>query len=154
MMDITILAIGKIKENYFAQGILEYEKRLKPYARINTIELKPFSFNENNIEKAVQTEGERIESYLRKAKEKFIIALDENGRQFNSLEFSRFLDRVEGGMIFIIGGSAGIAESIKNQANFLLSLSALTFPHELARLVLIEQLYRSAMINIGKTYHY
>lgn len=153
-MNITILAIGKIKEKYFADAIFEYIKRLSPYVIINIKELKAISFTDKNKEKAKKEEGVLILNYLNKLSGKTIIALDEHGENFPSEEFSRFLCGLNSQVIFVIGGSLGLDEKVIKKSNKLISLSKMTFPHELARLVLCEQIYRAVAINKNKTYHY
>lgn len=153
-MAITVLAVGKVKEKYFAQAIAEYSKRLKPYAVLKVVELEPVSFSGANQEKAKREEGESIAKFLEKQVDKFIIALDEGGQQFNSVKFASYLEKINKPIIFIIGGTVGLSDDVKNKADLKLSLSALTFPHELVRVILFEQLYRATTIINNKNYHY
>lgn len=153
MLDITILAIDKIKKDYFRKGFDEYTKRLKPYTKIEIKELKAESFSATSREKAKSEEAKKILNFL----DKFngtIIALDERGKIFTSIEFAKFLDTVNNPIVFVIGGALGLTDEVKKRADLIISLSAMTFPHELARVMLAEQLYRAVTITKNKTYHY
>lgn len=154
MFNITILAVGKVKEAYYRQGVDEYLKRMKPYSRITIEELPITSFNENNKEKAKEAEAQKMIKYLDKHKAKFVIALHERGQHFTSREFSKYLSNKNQEIVFIIGGSLGFSKEILSRVDAKISLSKMTFPHELARLLLCEQLYRAITIEKGKTYHY
>ena len=154
MFDITILAVGKIKEKHFAEGINEYTKRLKPYVNLKVVELVPVGFSDANREKAKTEEGKKIVNYLEKNKEKYIIILDEHGLDFTSLQFSKHLQELNKPIIFVIGGALGLSKEVLDCADYTMALSQFTFPHELARLVLAEQIYRAATIANNKTYHY
>lgn len=153
MYDIIILAIGKIKEKNFSEVIDEYLKRLKPYARITVHELPFESFSDGQGARAKEVEGERILNFLSKQRGAKIIAMDEKGDSFGSVEFSRFLD---GSLqfVFIIGGTAGLSQAVLDKAHHRIALSSMTFTHEMARLFLCEQIYRAVTINRGKKYHY
>lgn len=153
MLDIVLLTIGKIKESYYSEAASEYLKRLKPYARICLEELKAESFSESNRTAAKRIEGERIKNFLERYHGADIWLLDEAGQEFDSLLFSAKLDKLPGKIVFVLAGSLGWdKELFEGYKRF--SLSKLTFPHELARVVLLEQLYRAATIISGKTYHY
>ena len=154
MLDIEILAIGKIKAKYIKEGILEYEKRLKPFAWVQTIELPAVAFNSSNKNKAKKEEGELISQYLAKRPNAHIIFLEEKGKTFDSVEWAGFLNKISQKIIFVLGGSLGIDSKINIKPDIILSLSKLTFSHELARLVLFEQIYRAATIINNKDYHY
>lgn len=154
MLKITILAVGRIKEKYFSAAIAEYAQRLKPYAVLKVVELEPVSFSKANQEKSKREEGIAIEKFLTKQTDSFIITLDEKGKEFGSVEFSNYLDRINKPIIIVIGGTVGLANNVKGKADLILSLSALTFPHELARVVLYEQIYRAVTIAKNKNYHY
>lgn len=158
-MEINIISVGKIKENYFKKAIEEYEKRLKAYCRVNFIELKDESEGKNlsdkDIDIILDKEGKRI---LEKIKERsFIIVLDILGRSIDSVEFSKkindiMLDGISS-IDFIIGGSLGISQEVKDKANYSLSFSKFTFPHKLMKVILMEQIYRAFTIINNKTYH-
>lgn len=158
-MEINIISVGKIKEDYFKKAIEEYEKRLKAYCRVNFIELKDESEGKNlsykDIDIILDKEGKRI---LEKIKERsFIIVLDILGRSIDSVEFSKkindiMLDGISS-IDFIIGGSLGISQDVKDKANYSLSFSKFTFPHKLMKVILMEQIYRAFTIINNKTYH-
>lgn len=158
-MEINIISVGKIKEDYFKKAIEEYEKRLKAYCRVNFIELKDESKGKNlsdkDIDIILDKEGKRI---LEKIKERsFIIVLDILGRSIDSVEFSKkindiMLDGISS-IDFIIGGSLGISQEVKDKANYSLSFSKFTFPHKLMKVILMEQIYRAFTIINNKTYH-
>ena len=154
MFDITIVAVGKIKEKYFAEAINEYIKRLKPYANLKVVELVPVSFNNTNRAKAKTEEGKKIAAYLEKNNEKYIIILDEHGLDFTSHQFAKYLQELNKPIVFVIGGALGLSQEVLDYADYTMALSQFTFPHELARLVLAEQIYRAATIVNNKTYHY
>ena len=153
MLDITLLAIGKIKDKSYSVLMTEYLKRLKPYVRLKIIELEAVSFSPNMREKAKRLEGERIENFLSKYKENALVyLLAERGDMFNSIELANWLNK-KSPLIFVLGGALGFSDSLYE--NYLsLSLSPLTFPHELARVVFLEQIYRATTILQKKSYHY
>ena len=158
-MEINIISVGKIKEDFFKKAIDEYEKRLKAYCRVNFIELKDESEGKNlsdkDIDIILDKEGKRI---LEKIKERsFIIVLDIKGKSIDSVEFSKkindiMLDGISS-IDFIIGGSLGISQEVKDKANYSLSFSKFTFPHKLMKVILMEQIYRAFTIINNKTYH-
>ena len=154
MLDITILAVGKIKEKYFAEAINEYTKRLKIYAAMKVVEIESTSFSSGNREKAKKEEGEKILKYLKKNEGKHIIILDEHGLDFTSQQFSKYLQEINKPIVFVIGGALGLSQEVLDIADYTMALSQFTFPHEMARLVLAEQIYRASTIANNKTYHY
>ena len=143
---IKIICIGKIKEKYLTDGINDYLKRLTKYHKIELIELK-----DSDIKK----EKEEILKVLNK--DSYIISLAIEGKEYKTLELSEKIDNLltngKSNITFIIGGSDGIDEEIKNISNELLSFSKLTFPHGLFRLILLEQIYRIFKIQNNETYH-
>lgn len=142
---IKIICVGKLKEKYLVMGVEDYLTRIKKYHKINLIEL-----NDSNI----NSEGDEILRYL--DKKDFIVSMDINGNNLSSLEFADFIDKTfikNSNITFIIGGSDGIREDIKNMSNYRLSFSKMTFPHGLFRLVLTEQIYRSFKILNNESYH-
>lgn len=153
MFNIAILAIGKVKDRNLAAGIEEYLKRLRPYAAVKVEEIKPEPFGASDKEKAKRSEGERLMRALEKYAGDRIFLLSEWGEEFDSLGFSEKLEKESGRMVFVIAGALGFSEEIFKK-HPKISLSKLTFPHELARLVLLEQIYRAAAIAKGKEYHY
>lgn len=156
MLKLTILAVGKIKERYFRDALDEYLKRLGPYAKINLNEVAPESFRDNGEkEKSKKSESERIMKYLDKYPTSQVILLSERGKEYDSLKFSKLLKKNENEhLIFVIGGALGYSEELLNFCEKKLALSQMTFPHEMARIVLLEQIYRAMTIAIGKNYHY
>ncbi|MBF0786977.1 MULTISPECIES: 23S rRNA (pseudouridine(1915)-N(3))-methyltransferase RlmH [unclassified Streptococcus] len=158
-MKIKIITVGKLKEKYLKDGIAEYMKRLNRFAKIDKVELA----DEKTPDKASPAENDAIlkkeaERILAKINEReYVIALAIEGRQFTSEDFSQLLatTMVKGysDITFIIGGSLGLHETVKKRANVLMSFGLLTLPHQLMRLVLIEQIYRAFMIQQGSPYH-
>jgi 23S rRNA (pseudouridine1915-N3)-methyltransferase len=155
MFNIVVLAVGKIKEKHWRTAADEYLKRLKPFARIAVEEVlsEPFR-READKEKAKQKESERLLKIVAKYSDSEIILLDERGREFSSPEFSEFFGREARRVVFVIGGALGFDQSFSKRSFTKISLSKMTLPHELARVVLLEQIYRAATIVTGKSYHY
>ena len=142
---IKIICIGKIKEKYLTEGINDYLKRISKYHKISIIELP-----DNDIEK----EGNEIITHI--DSKDYVISLAIEGNQLSSLDLSEKIDKTfisNACITFIIGGSNGIREDIKNKSNYLLSFSKLTYPHGLFRMILLEQIYRSFKILNNETYH-
>ncbi len=154
MLKITILAIGKIKNKNLLGLSSDYLKRLKPYIKLEIIELASESFSKNTKSLAKQKEGERIISFLAKRVNARVFLLAENGIQFNSREFADFLNKINEEIIFVIGGSLGFSEKVLDKYKNRISLSKMTLPHELARVILLEQIYRAITIINKKVYHY
>lgn len=154
MLDITILSVGKIKEPYFQSAVLEFCKRLGPYAKIKMASIKAEAFSDNDKVKAKENESKRILEYLTKRQDAKIILLTEEGREYTSPEFARYLGNINQPIIFVIGGSLGFSAELKARFNEHLSLSRLTFLHEMAQVLLLEQIYRATTILAGKSYHH
>ena len=154
MLDITIVAIGKMKEKNIAAALAEYQKRLAPYAKLNLVELKPEPFSEASRAKARITESNRISEALAKYNGAGVWLLAEAGKEHDSFGFAEFLEHESRPLVFAVGGALGWSEAILKKYRNHLSLSRLTLPHELARLVFFEQLYRATTIIANKTYHY
>lgn len=158
-MKIKIIAVGKIKENYLKDGINEYLLRLSAYAKTEIVEVSDSRVkdnpNESDILKVINEEGERILSKIKSGE--YVINLDLNKKEFDSVEFSKFIESklVEGGssITFVIGGSYGLSQKVKDRANYSISLSKMTFLHQMTRLILLEQIYRSFKILNNETYH-
>lgn len=158
-MKIKIIAVGKIKEQYLKDGIAEYLQRLSSYAKVEIVEVNDSKVkdnpNESDINKVINEEGERILSKIKSGD--LAINLDLNKKEFDSVEFSKFLNDkiVEGGasITFVIGGSYGLSNQVKERANYSISLSKMTFLHQMTRLILLEQIYRSFKILNNETYH-
>lgn len=151
-MRYKIIAIGKIKEKYLKTGIENYLKRINTYGKLEIIELK-------EVKAKTRAAVQLLEStaLLKAAKGSYIIALDEIGQQLGSKELSSKMTKLENSSIsqvsFLIGGAEGHSKELKEKANLLLSLSKLTFAHEMVRLVLLEQIYRIETIRSGHPYH-
>lgn len=151
MLNITIITIGKIKDKFLSSLAAEYLKRISPYVRLNITELKAESFVSANEEKAKTLEAERIEAVLNKKASAKVYLLSEDGQLFTSHNFSRKLN--QGEIILVIAGSLGFTKDFSNKYPKI-SLSPLTFTHEMARVILLEQIYRAATILNNKRYHY
>ena len=155
-MKIKIIALGKIKEKFLKEGIEEFLKRLTPYAAIEIIELQPVEIKDENLtEKALQQEGEKILSSIKN--DSFVITLEIGGKQLSSEEFADKINEISNSgvseLVFIIGSSCGLAKTVSARANFKLSMSKMTFLHQFARLLLVEQIYRAFKILKNETYH-
>ena len=158
-MQITLVTVGKIKEQYLKEAINEYIKRLSPYSKINIIEVMDEPIVDNpskkEIEKAIDKEGEKILSHL--PSNSYVINLDLNKKEYDSIEFASFLqkriDIYSNHLVFVIGGSYGLSEKVKNNAKESISISKMTFTHQMTRLLLLEQIYRAFKINNNETYH-
>lgn len=158
-MKITILAVGKIKEKYFVDAIKEYSKRLSRYCKLEIIEVADEKTPENASEREEalirNREGERLRKYIKEGA--YVISMAIQGKQYSSEEFSAKLDRLgiqgESHIIFIIGGSIGIDEGILKESKECISFSKMTFPHQMMRVILLEQIYRGYRIMRGEPYH-
>lgn len=155
---ISIICVGKIKEKYFTSAIDEYTKRLSKYIKLNIIEVDDEKAPEN-ISSATEDiikkrEAERI---LKNVKDEYVVALCINGKQLDSVDFSKFIQENMNKQIshisFIIGGSLGLHNSVLERANFKISFSKMTFPHQLMRVILLEQIYRAERILKNEPYH-
>ena len=149
---IKLICVGKIKEKYLTDAINEYKKRLSKYTKLDIIELPDVSYNE--IDKVKKEEGKLILKHLKETDN--VIILDINGQELSSVELTNKLCALElynSNLCFIIGGSYGLSEEVKTRANFSLSFSKLTFPHQLFRVILLEQLYRTYKIRNNENYH-
>lgn len=149
---IKIICIGKIKEKYLDDGIKEYLKRLSKFTKVEIIELQDYDFDNKQIvldkEKDLIMKNINLKDY--------IITMEINGNELTSEEFAKKIDNIyltNSNIIFIIGGSYGLHDDIKKLSNYKLSFSKMTFPHQLFRLVLLEQIYRAYKINNNESYH-
>lgn len=157
-MNITVICVGKLKEKYLTDACNEYIKRLSAY-KLSIIELAPErlgdSPSESEIKAALEKEGKRIIEKLPKSS--FVYAMCIEGRQRTSEELSAEFEKIKlggtGTLTFIIGGSFGLSDEVKRRANEKLSMSRMTFPHQLARVMLLEQIYRAFQIELGTRYH-
>lgn len=149
---IKIISVGKLKEKYLIDAVMEYQKRLSKYTKIELIEvLDEANYEEEKIK---EKEALKIEKYINS--KDYIITLEIEGNELTSEEFATKLDNTlisNSNIVFIIGGSYGLSNRIKNISNYKLSFSKMTFPHQLFRVVLLEQIYRAFKINNNETYH-
>lgn len=154
-LHLKIVAVGKVKNKEIASLVAEYQKRLSPFCKLEIIELPATPFlHESDKIKSKQKEGEKLLAYLQKNSTENFFLLEENGKEFSSVNFSEKLVSFSGCTTFVIAGTLGFSQEIKQLSLPRLSLSQMTFPHEMARLLLIEQLYRAISIINGKKYHY
>lgn len=147
---IKIICVGKIKEKFYRDAIEEYVKRLSKYTKLEIIEV----MDEPNIEKALKIEGERINKHIKDSD--YVITMEIDGKELSSLELASKISNTfinYSNIVFVIGGSYGLSEEIKKRSNFALSFSKMTFPHQLFRVVLLEQIYRAFKINNNENYH-
>lgn len=156
-MKINIIAVGKIKEKYLKEAILEYKKRLSKFCNLNIIEINESLAkveNSVNIEKAKKDEGKLI---LEKVKNEYLIILDIEGKEFSTIEFSDKFEEIKNSgysdISFVIGGSYGLSDEVKKAAKLRLSFSKMTFPHQLFRVIVLEQIYRIFKISNNEPYH-
>lgn len=158
-MKITLITVGKIKEKYLKDAIAEYTKRLSKYCKLEIIEVADEKTPDNAsevVENVIRAkEAERILKHVKA--DAYIVTLEINGKQLSSEELAEKIDKlgVQGTshIIFIIGGSIGLGEDVLKKSDFALSFSKMTFPHQLMRVILLEQVYRSYRIISGEPYH-
>lgn len=146
---IKIICVGKIKEKCFALAIEEYLKRLTKYTKLEIIELPDYNYDET---KTVLEEGKNILSKI--SDKDYVVTLEINGKKLSSVELSEFIDKnISRNITFVIGGSNGLSLDVLNRSDYSLSFSNLTFPHQLFRIILLEQIYRSFKIINNEAYH-
>ena len=158
-MDITIIAVGKIKEKYMVQAVKEYSKRLSRYCNLNIIEVEderaPENLSPKQMEMVKDKEGKRILSKIPLSG--YVISLVIDGKSLSSEELSAKMEELMingiNNITFIIGGSLGLSQEVIDRSNFKLSFSKMTFPHQLMRIILLEQVYRGFKIMRGEPYH-
>lgn len=146
---IKIICVGKIKEKFYKEAISEYQKRLSKYTKLEIIEIKDECNND-----ILKKEAENIEKYINE--KDYIITLEVEGKTIDSVKMAEKIDEtlmINSNLVFIIGGSYGLDDTIKKRSNFALSFSKLTFPHQLFRVILLEQIYRSFRIINNESYH-
>lgn len=157
-MNFTIICVGKLKEKYLEDACKEYKKRLS-HQKLEIIEIPPERLSddptENEIKNALNKEGVKILSKIPSSAKIFALCIE--GKQRSSEEFSKELDKIalsgSSNIVFIIGGSFGLSDAVKNAAHEKISMSKMTFPHQVARVMLLEQLYRAVQISLGTRYH-
>lgn len=155
-MNIKIIALGKIKEKFLKEGIDEFMKRLTPYASVEILELSPIEIKDENLtQKVLDQEGEKILAHIKP--QSFVITMEIKGKMLSSEEFAQKIEDLTNDgvseIVFVIGSSCGISPNVSARANFKMSMSKLTFLHQFARLLLVEQIYRAFKIIKGETYH-
>lgn len=158
MTHLTIISVGTLKEDYLKDAVSEYKKRLSQYARVEEINIKEEAIkNEDSpaeISRALDTEAEKIISAI--PKDSYKIALCVEGKQFDSPTLAKIISEANdaiGKITLVIGSSHGLSEKVKSECKLRLSISKMTFPHQLMRVILLESLYRSFTIIAGKKYH-
>ncbi len=158
MQTVQILALGKCKEGYLREACREYEKRLSRYCRLQITELEPAALSQNPSEKEIAAALEKEGAELLKRAKGYCIAMCIEGKQLTSPRLAEKLEQAaqggdSGAVTFLIGSSYGLAPAVKQRAQLRLSMSAMTFPHQLARVMLLEQIYRGYQILAGTKYH-
>ena len=158
-MNITILCVGQIKEKYFRDAIAEYQKRLSRYCKLQMIEVADEKTKENASEAENdlirKKEGERLLKHIKDSD--YCITLEIDGKMLTSEGLSKEIDRLglagKSSLVFVIGGSIGLDTAVLKRSDYALSFSKMTFPHQLMRVILLEQIYRAYQINAGTKYH-
>lgn len=158
-MNVTILCVGKVKEKFYRDAIAEFEKRLSRYCKLDIIEVADEKTPDNAsevVERQIkEKEAECMEKYIREGA--YVIALAIDGKQLDSVELSEKMEKLgisgNSNIVFVIGGSLGLADGILKRADFKLSFSRMTFPHQLMRVILLEQIYRGYRIMNHEPYH-
>ena len=160
MLNINIICVGKLKESYLKEAVDEYSKRLSKYCNLKIIEISdeklPNQINENTIQEVKNKEGLKILENIKK--DSYVFPLELNGKQFTSEQFSEKLENITvrgfSTITFIIGGTLGISDEVLKKANEMICFSKMTFPHQLIRVFLLEQLFRAFKISNHETYHW
>ena len=160
-MNIEIICIGTLKETYLREAVGEYLKRITPYCKTRVTELResrlPRDAGASEEEAVRRREGEALLSAAKKLNGAYIFALDSRGKQLSSEKFAEKTQKLtlegKSTLVFLIGGSLGLPEEVRREADKVLSFSEMTFPHQLMRLILLEQLYRAQKILRGEPYH-
>lgn len=158
-MKITILCVGKVKEKFYQEAIKEFQKRLSRYCKLNIVEVNDEKTAENassvEIKMVKDKEGERLVKNIKD--DAYVICLAIDGKQLDSVELSEKMNSLfvsgKSHIYFVIGGSLGLADDVLNRADFKLSFSKMTFPHQLMRVILMEQIYRAFRISNNEPYH-
>jgi 23S rRNA (pseudouridine1915-N3)-methyltransferase len=155
MLKIKIICLGKLKEKAYVELEKEFLKRLSPFAKVKVVELPEVGYRRaGDVDKAKLQEASAVIKQL--PKNALVILMEEKGAVRNSLDFARFLERVGGlgqELVFVLGSGVGLHQSLREVSNYQISLSPLTFPHNMARIILEEQIYRACTIIAGKEYH-
>ena len=159
MLHIDLICVGKLKENYLKDAILEYSKRLSKYCILNIVELPdekvPSVLNDAEKQKIIYRESSNISLHIKE--KSYVIALDLQGKQYSSEDFAEKMKNIallNSHITFLIGGTLGMSKELLNNCQELISFSKMTFPHQLIRIFLLEQLFRSFKIQNNETYHH
>lgn len=155
-MKIKIIALGKIKEKFLKDGIDEFLKRLTPYASVEVVELSPIEIKDENLtDRVLEQEADKILANIKP--QDFVITMEIQGKMLSSEDFAEKINELTNlgtqEVVFVIGSSCGLAKKVSDRANFKLSMSKMTFLHQFARLILVEQIYRAFKIIKNETYH-
>ena len=157
-MKVTLICVGKVKEKFYRDAIKEYENRLGAYIKLYTIEISDEKVkveNDSEIALAMEKEGNNILSKIKD--NQYVITLEILGKNLSSEEFASKIDNLmligKSDVVLVIGGSYGLSDSVKKRSDFALSFSRMTFPHQMMRVVLLEQVYRAYRIITGASYH-
>ncbi len=155
-MNIKVIALGKIKEKFLKEGIDEFLKRLTPYTSLEIIEIPALEIKDENLTgRILEEEGQKILAHVKP--QSFLITMEIKGKMFSSEEFAQKIEELTNTgiseIIFVIGSSHGISPTVSTRANLKMSMSKMTFLHQFARLILVEQIYRAFKIIRGETYH-
>ncbi|ERK60248.1 rRNA large subunit m3Psi methyltransferase RlmH [Gemella bergeri ATCC 700627] len=157
-MKVTLLCVGKVKEKFYREAIKEYEKRLSAYVKLTTVEIpdeKVKVENSSEIAVAMEKEGNNILSKIKDTQ--YVITLEILGESISSEKFSEKINNLmiigKSDVVLVIGGSYGLSDSVKKRSNYALSFSKMTFPHQMMRVILLEQVYRAYRIITGASYH-
>lgn len=158
-MNVTILAVGKLKEKYWQDAIAEYSKRMKSYCNLQIIELKesPLRTNPSAADEQAVKDAEGADILNKIKSSDYVITLEIKGKGLTSEQLAEKIDTLgingKSSIVFVIGGSLGLSAEVSKRADFKLSFSAMTFPHQMMRVILLEQIYRSFKINRNEAYH-
>ena len=157
-MKVTLICVGKVKEKFYRDAIKEYEKRLGAYIKLNTIEINDEKVkveNDSEISLAMEKEGNNILSKIKDTQ--YVITLEILGKSISSEQFAAKIDNLmltgKSDVVLVIGGSYGLSDRVKKRSDYALSFSKMTFPHQMMRVVLLEQVYRAYRIITGASYH-
>ncbi len=159
MLNIEIICVGKMSQKWFSDGFDEYRKRLGAFDKVTVTEISEYRITEDSEAsrtEAVRREGEAILKQLRSDSRSVKVAMCVEGKQFSSEELAELMEDTRqetSKIVFVIGGSAGLSEEVKKECRVRMSMSRMTFPHQMARMILAEQLYRAESINAGMKYH-
>lgn len=162
MINVKIICVGDYKEKYLKEMNNEYTKRLSKYCKLETIVLKdeslPSALNEANVQAIKEKEAKNIIDKISSITNPFVFVLDEIGTEFNSVTFAEKIEKIpvkgHSTIVFVIGGSLGLTDDVRKRSHEVISFSKLTFPHQMIRVFLLEQLFRCFKINNNETYHH